>query len=107
MAHTKAIGSTQLGRDSQPKYRGVKLSAGQKARKGSLIVRQTGTSVHAGVGVRAGSDYTLYAVRDGVVQFKTTKKVNYDGRRSLSFSRRSGSGSSSAVANKAARFCPS
>ena len=48
MAHTKAIGSTQLGRDSLPKYRGVKLFDGQRAQAGSIIVRQTGSSVMAG-----------------------------------------------------------
>lgn len=79
MAHTKAIGSTQLGRDSRPKYRGVKLAGGQKVFCGNIIVRQTGSSFLAGDGVRAGSDYTLYAVRDGVVKFTTTKKKNYHG----------------------------
>ncbi len=80
MAHTKAIGSTQLGRDSQPKYRGVKLHDGEKAKTGNIIVRQTGSSVIAGDGVRTGSDYTLYAVRDGIVRFRTTKKQKFDGR---------------------------
>jgi large subunit ribosomal protein L27 len=79
MAHTKAIGSTQLGRDSQPKYRGIKLSDGQKAQPGSIIVRQTGLSVLAGKGVRQGSDYTLYAVVSGTVKYATRKKINFDG----------------------------
>ncbi len=83
MAHTKAIGSTQLGRDSQPKYRGVKLSDGQKAHVGSIIIRQTGSSYIAGTGVRTGSDYTLYAVRDGLVKFSATKKRSYDGNRKV------------------------
>jgi large subunit ribosomal protein L27 len=81
MAHTKAIGSTQLGRDSRPQYRGVKLSAGQKAHVGSIIVRQTGSSMVAGAGVRTGSDYTLYAVRNGTVKFRTFKKKKFDGSR--------------------------
>jgi len=81
MAHTKAIGSTQLGRDSRPKYRGVKLFDGQPARVGSILVRQTGSSILAGPGVRTGSDYTLYAVRDGVVKFRTLRKRSYDGTR--------------------------
>ncbi len=81
MAHTKAIGSTQLGRDSRPKYRGVKLYAGQQAKAGNIIVRQTGSSIAAGEGVRTGSDYTLYAAHDGVVQYSTTKKTRYDGNR--------------------------
>lgn len=81
MAHTKAIGSTQLGRDSQPKYRGVKLFAGQQTKVGSVLVRQTGSSFLPGVGVRQGSDYTLYAVAAGKVKFTTRKKKNYDGSR--------------------------
>lgn len=81
MAHTKAIGSTQLGRDSQPKYRGVKKHDGQAVAVGNILVRQAGASAIAGVGVRTGSDYTLYAVRDGVVKFTTKKKTAYDGSR--------------------------
>jgi len=83
MAHTKAIGSTQLGRDSQPKYRGVKIYDGQKARVGNIIVRQTGSSIVAGTGVRTGSDYTLYATIAGTVKFSTRKKKNYDGSRRI------------------------
>jgi len=81
MAHTKAIGSTQLGRDSQPKYRGVKIHDGQTVKVGNIIVRQAGSSAVAGPGVRTGSDYTLYAVRSGVVRFTTKRKTAYDGSR--------------------------
>lgn len=81
MAHTKAIGTTQLGRDSRPQYRGVKLHDGQKARVGNILVRQIGSSIVAGTGVRTGSDYTLYAVVDGTVTFSTRRKQNYDGTR--------------------------
>lgn len=81
MAHTKAIGSTQLGRDSRAQYRGIKLHDGQSASVGNIIVRQTGSSVLAGTGVRTGSDYTLYAVRAGVVKFTTRKKKSFDGSR--------------------------
>jgi len=80
MAHTKAIGSTQLGRDSQPKYRGIKLHDGQTAKTGSILVRQTGSSFWPGTGVHQGSDYTLYAATSGKVKFSTRKKKNYDGR---------------------------
>ena len=80
MAHTKAIGTTQLGRDSLPKYRGVKLSDGQKAKVGSIIVRQTGSSFMAGANVRTGSDYTLYAVKAGTVKYRTTKKLGHNGK---------------------------
>ena len=81
MAHVKAIGAGKYGKDSRPKYRGVKLGDGQKAHVGNIIVRQTGASFIAGTGVRAGSDYTLYAVADGTVAFTTKKKQNYDGSR--------------------------
>ena len=81
MAHTKAIGSTQLGRDSRPQYRGVKIHDGQMVAVGNIIVRQTGSSVIAGTGVRTGSDYTLYAVRNGVVRFSTKSKAAFNGSR--------------------------
>ena len=81
MAHTKAVGTTQLGRDSQPKYLGVKLHDGQLAKTGSIIVRQRGTQWVAGKGVRQGSDYTLYAIVNGTVKFTTRRKGNYDGSR--------------------------
>ena len=83
MAHTKAIGSTQLGRDSQPKYLGVKLSDGQVAKPGNIIIRQRGTKYLPGKGVRIGSDDTIYAVVDGKVKFTTKKKVKFDGTRRL------------------------
>jgi large subunit ribosomal protein L27 len=83
MAHTKAIGSTQLGRDSQPKYLGVKLSDGQAAKAGNIIVRQRGTKVVPGKGVRIGSDDTIYAVVSGKVKFTTRKHKKFDGSRKL------------------------
>lgn len=83
MAHVKAIGAGKYGKDSRPKFRGVKIHDGQKARIGNIIVRQTGSSIAAGTGVRTGSDYTLYAVTDGVVKFDTRKKTNYDGSRRI------------------------
>lgn len=81
MAHTKAGGTTKLGRDSQPKYLGVKLYAGETAKAGSIIVRQRGTRFWAGSGVRRGSDDTLYAARSGKVRFKTVQKVRFDGKK--------------------------
>ena len=83
MAHTKAIGSTQLGRDSQPKYLGIKLHDGETAKTGNIIVRQRGTKYFPGHGVRKGSDDTIYAVLNGKVKFTTSKKVKYDGTRRL------------------------
>lgn len=83
MAHTKAIGSTQLGRDSQPKYLGIKLYAGEAAKPGSILVRQRGTKVYPGKGVRRGNDDTLYAVVAGKVKFTTRKRLRYDGTHRL------------------------
>ncbi|OGN07324.1 MAG: 50S ribosomal protein L27 [Candidatus Yanofskybacteria bacterium RIFCSPHIGHO2_02_FULL_38_22b] len=83
MAHTKAIGSTQLGRDSQPKYLGVKLHDGQTAKIGNIIIRQRGSKYLTGKGVRKGSDDTIYAVVNGKVKFTTVKKKKFDGSRRL------------------------
>ena len=83
MAHTKAIGSTQLGRDAQPKYLGVKLYAGELAKPGSIIIRQRGSKFLPGEGVRIGSDDTIYAVINGKVKFTTKKKTKYDGSKRL------------------------
>lgn len=69
MAHKKGQGSTKNGRDSNPKYRGVKLFEGEVARNGSIIVRQVGTPHKAGFNVRVGRDNTLYAIADGIVEF--------------------------------------
>jgi len=83
MAHTKAAGSTKLGRDSQPKYLGVKLFAGQKAKPGSIIIRQRGTKFIAGKNVKRGSDDTLFSLKDGVVNFSTKKVLRFDGNKRL------------------------
>ncbi|KKS01236.1 MAG: 50S ribosomal protein L27 [Candidatus Yanofskybacteria bacterium GW2011_GWA2_41_22] len=83
MAHTKAIGSTQLGRDSQPKYLGVKLHDGETAKSGNIIIRQRGTKVLPGKGVRIGKDDTIYAVMTGKVKFATRKKKRFDGSHRL------------------------
>ncbi|MBS0211663.1 MAG: 50S ribosomal protein L27 [Proteobacteria bacterium] len=69
MAHKKAGGSTRNGRDSNPKYLGVKLYGGQAVEAGNIIIRQRGTEYHAGLGVGMGRDHTLFALRDGVVNF--------------------------------------
>lgn len=74
MAHRKAGGSTQLGRDSISKRLGVKIYGGQKAEAGNIIIRQRGTKFHPGTNVRRGEDDTLYSLTSGVVSF-TTKKV--------------------------------
>lgn len=80
MAHKKAGGSTALGRESQSKRLGVKLSSGQYARSGAIIVRQRGTRVRPGKNVKIGSDDTLFATLGGKVSFSTRKIKRYDGR---------------------------
>ena len=69
MAHKKAGGSTRNGRDSNPKYLGVKIYGGQAVEAGNIIVRQRGTRVHAGVNAGLGKDHTIYAKVDGKVDF--------------------------------------
>lgn len=70
MAHKKAGGSTRNGRDSNPKYLGVKIYGGQCIEPGNIILRQRGTQFHPGAGVGCGRDYTLFALTSGVVEFK-------------------------------------
>lgn len=79
MAHTKAGGSTKLGRDSISKRLGVKINEGQMAHPGQIIIRQRGTHYLPGENVRRGADDTLYAGKAGVVQFKSKKKILFDG----------------------------
>lgn len=83
MAKTKSAGSTKLGRDSKPKYLGVKLYEGQKAQPGSIIIRQRGTKFIPGKNVRRGNDDTLYAVKPGTVKFKTIKKNKFDNNKRI------------------------
>ncbi|RME24639.1 MAG: 50S ribosomal protein L27 [Deltaproteobacteria bacterium] len=73
MAHKKGQGSTRNGRDSNPQYRGVKRHDGQFVLAGNILVRQLGTKFHAGDGVGTGRDWTLFALRDGVVRFETRR----------------------------------
>jgi len=70
MAHKKGQGSSRNGRDSNPQYRGVKLSGGQSAKTGSIIIRQCGTPFKPGHNVGRGRDDTLFALTDGTVQFR-------------------------------------
>ncbi len=71
MAHKKAGGSTRNGRDSNPKYLGIKIYGGQSVDAGNIIVRQRGTQFHPGANVGLGRDHTLFALSDGVVEFST------------------------------------
>ena len=70
MAHKKGQGSSRNGRDSNPQYRGVKRFGGEQVIAGNIIVRQLGTQFHPGDNVGMGRDYTLFALCDGVVEFK-------------------------------------
>ena len=80
MAHKKGVGSSSNGRDSNPKYLGVKKSGGSAVIAGNIIIRQRGSAVHPGKNVGMGKDYTLYALCDGVVTFermgRSRKKVS-------------------------------
>jgi large subunit ribosomal protein L27 len=80
MAHKKGGGSTKNGRDSNPKYRGLKRAGGQTVRAGNILVRQVGTKFHPGKNVGMGRDYTLFALCDGVMCFsgKKKKKINVE-----------------------------
>ena len=69
MAHKKGVGSSRNGRDSNPKYLGVKMYGGQAIEAGNIIVRQRGTQFHPGVNVGLGRDFPLFALESGVVQF--------------------------------------
>ena len=76
MAHKKAGGSTRNGRDSNPKYLGVKRFGGQTVKAGTILVRQRGTKFHPGLNVGCGRDHTLFAIIDGVVEFHRGGKLN-------------------------------
>ena len=73
MAHKKGAGSSKNGRESESKRLGVKIYGGQAAISGNIIVRQRGTSHHPGVNVGIGKDHTLFALTDGIVEFRKKK----------------------------------
>jgi large subunit ribosomal protein L27 len=80
MAHKKGAGSTRNGRDSNSQKRGVKVYGGESVPAGSVLVRQVGTTIHAGRNVGLGKDFTLFALIDGVVKYewrsRTQRKVS-------------------------------
>jgi large subunit ribosomal protein L27 len=82
MASKKAGGSTKNGRDSNPKMRGVKRFGGETIKAGGIIMRQVGTVVHPGKNVGLGRDFTLFALKDGVIKFENKdrkrKKVSVE-----------------------------
>lgn len=80
MSHKKAGGSTKNGRDSVSKRLGVKLYAGQRVIAGNILVRQKGNKFFAGEGVGTGKDFTLFALKNGVVKFTEKRQKKYDGR---------------------------
>lgn len=79
MSKTKSAGSTSYGRDSRPKYLGVKLYDGEKAKAGMIIIRQRGTKFIPGKNVERGKDDTLFAVKEGLVKFATKRIKKFDG----------------------------
>ena len=83
MAHRKAGGTARNLTDSNPKYLGTKLYAGEKAKVGSIIVRQRGTVIMAGRNVKVATDHTLFALKDGKVSFSNKRKINYDGTKTM------------------------
>jgi large subunit ribosomal protein L27 len=78
MSKVKSGGSSNNGRDSNPKYLGIKLNHGQKAQAGSIIVRQRGTKFRPGENVGIGRDDTLFAKVDGTIKISTVRKTHFD-----------------------------
>ncbi len=83
MAHRKAGGTAKNLRDSNPKYLGIKLTHGQMAQAGSVIVRQRGTPIMAGTNVGLGKDHTLFALKEGKVKFGSKRKISFNGKTSV------------------------
>ena len=81
MAHTKSAGTSCLGRDSNPKYLGVKLYDGQPAKPGSILVRQRGGKIRPGQNTAYGKDYTIYAIKEGIVKFSNKIITRFNGQR--------------------------
>ena len=83
MAHKKAGSSTRLGRDSQPKYLGVKVGDGETVKSGTILVRQRGTAIHPGKNVKKGGDDTLFSMIAGTAKFQQKKRTRFDGKLKL------------------------
>lgn len=81
MSTKKSAGSAKNLTDSQPKYLGVKIADGQKAKIGQIILRQRGTKIEAGKNVKVAKDHTIFAMKDGVVSFRNMRKVTFTGER--------------------------
>ena len=83
MAHRKAGGTAKNLRDSNPKYLGIKLTDGERAQSGSIIVRQRGTVILAGNNVSLGKDHTLFSLKEGRVKFGSKRKTSFNGTTSV------------------------
>ncbi|MHB8651806.1 MAG: 50S ribosomal protein L27 [Minisyncoccota bacterium] len=83
MAHRKAGGTAHNLRDSNPKYLGVKLYAGEKASPGNVVVRQRGTKILAGKNVGVGKDHTLFALTEGTVSYRQVRKTHFNGKTNI------------------------
>ena len=81
MAHTKSSGAAKYGRDSQPKYLGIKKQDGERVKIGDILIRQRGSRYLAGKGVKKGADDTLFSLVSGLVKFSTRRKIRFDGAR--------------------------
>lgn len=81
MAHVKSGGRANPPKDSNPKYRGVKIYGGQAALAGNIIVRQKGTKYFPGKNVSMGKDFTIFSTVDGIVRFQERKQMKFDGRK--------------------------
>ncbi|MFA6095260.1 MAG: 50S ribosomal protein L27 [Candidatus Paceibacterota bacterium] len=80
MATKKSAGTTKNGRDSGPRYLGIKLYAGEKAKIGSIIVRQEGLNTIPGKNTAVGKDYTIYSLKEGLVSFGTKRKTGFNNK---------------------------
>lgn len=80
MAHKKAAGTTKNGRDSNPRYLGIKITDGDVAKVGSILVRQKGYNIMPGRNTKVGKDFTIFAVKDGKVKFSTKRKMAFDNK---------------------------
>lgn len=80
MSHVKAGGTVKNLRDSQPKYLGIKISDGQKAKPGDIIVKQRGTKFISGSNTDMGKDHTIFAKKEGVVKFSSKRKTRFDSK---------------------------
>ncbi|MDP6704083.1 MAG: 50S ribosomal protein L27 [archaeon] len=83
MSTSKSSGSSKNVKDSNPKYLGVKLFAGQAAKAGQILIRQRGTKFLPGKNVGIGRDDTLFALSQGIVQFTTRRKTGFDSRQRI------------------------